>query len=1278
MLPSGRRFAVWMVLLAVAGGWMVFSSSGQAGMGVVGSPHDFSTTTPGPWTRDNAAYTSGGVAPSGVCSACHVPHFAKYAPLWPRNLSNYDNAFLLDGSGGSSGKPNYRRAFTNQCYDCHDYHQTSVERIDDLPNFSKFSNASSGHKPQNIAFGFTTPLTGKDLNSTMKEDIPAGTVSGYYENTPPFQTQPTRNYGANDNARRPLDNTTLGLTGGHFFKSGDPNATGGAYKGDKLPCSDCHEPHMWDGNGAWQAFFRRSWPSGSPVWTRLQSWSGRASTYMANAPTPTGATRSDLDSRTMCEACHGSADSGNPPVTYPQINDSSSPNPYTNNQQIVGLPSTVSEHFNSRSQAACVGCHSHNNIGASCSQCHGFPPSSTAPVPYPARFTPVPNPDNDADTSTRDAHPMHYGGRAGDTRGIPPYIYLFECGTCHYGSAMGIDSSLAHHQDNLVSVVLQGTYTKAPNGPGGAYDNTNYYNQGPGFPFPPTRTGQLDNTNVSPNGWGAGSRYGGDTCRNVYCHSAGRATASMAADNDNDFRRPVWNSGQKRCNDCHGLGTDNTTNGGINYGMPSYANGGAGTDNANSHSAHVVTNGIECSVCHAGTVTGSKASRSIVTTTVPSLHVNRVRNVQFGGGVTGTYDNNTKTCATSCHGGLPWGSAASGCAVCHSSNNPDTDLYLNGTDNLYSGVTGGNIDNTEWIWSGHGRPTSAGAYEKSGYPAANFGGHAGAGDPCYYCHNPYVSHDNSTNPFRLKDQTGAASYLATLGWNATCMVCHIRSGTPPPTPPPGYQPAVGYDNVKAASSFVDNAHYGTKHTSTNGGKFCWDCHDPHGDRSQTNGNNIYMIHGGTAARGGTAVGQLLRQSDNVYGIRGSSGQLTANAPSFTDNASGANYVDNNATKRGICQVCHTQPAIAHYRSDYYDGHNIGTRCTVCHPHNTMFAPSGGRNIEQFVDNVTGTPTANYEDRSRHPHTLTAKTYPAEVNCLGCHGVSGTTNVSNECQTCHYEYRGADNTAHPNSVFAWATPASPATPYAAYPTGSIKDTAQGDTWCLLCHGVSGGPQLAGRTPPNILSGGQSWTGGSASGHGASASLSGGASGPPAYRCGDCHYSTAVRTGSSDSRTQVQGGFHGSVNRKLVRNDNSSIQEYPHPASADTRYDTVDERSTQTNAWCATQCHRNATNGAPKDDNVVLHTWSVKGGGSRSGTQSHPTNMAPIPDSGKFRNPPALPLSEYMGGGASLPGSGNEGCVACHEPHAASNTQTDKQMLRMEWADNTSTLCKQCHI
>jgi len=1264
-----------MAFLAVAVGWVIFSSSGQAG--VVGSPHDFSTTTPGPWTRDNSAYTSGGVAPSGVCSACHIPHSAKYPPLWPRDLSNYDNAFLLDGSGGATGISNYRRQSTNQCYDCHDYHQTALERIDDLPGFSRFSNVSSGHKPQNIAFGFTTPTTGRDQGSSMKEDIPAGTVSGYYENAPPFQTQPTRNYGATDTVRRPVDNTTLARTGGHYYKTADPNTGTGIYKGDKLPCSDCHNPHAYDSGGAWQAFIRRNWPSGSPVATRLSSWTGRASTYMANSTTPSGATRSDLDSRTICEACHGSADSGNPPVTYTQINDSNFPNTYTNNAQIVAAPTTVSEHFNSRSQAACVSCHNHNNIGASCSQCHGFPPSDTASPKYPTRFTRAPNPDNDADTVTRDSHPKHWGGKAGETRGIPPYIYLFDCGTCHYGSAMGIDSSLGHHQDNNISVVIQGIYTKA----GGSYDNTNYYNQGPGFPFPPTRMGQLDNTNVSPNGWGSGTRYGGNTCQNIYCHSAGRAIASMTLNNDNDFRRPVWDSGQQGCNGCHGLGTDNVANGGINWGMPSYANGGAGLDNANSHSKHVVSNRIECSICHAGTVTGVGANRAIVGT-VPTLHVNRSRDVQFGGGVTGTYDNAAKRCSVaSCHGaGNPqWGATLVGCSACHLSSSTDSDYYLSGTDNIYLSRTVTNINDNEWRWSGHGRPTASGAYEKSGRPAANFGAAAGAGDACYYCHNYYVSHDNTTNPFRLKDQTGAASYLATLGWNATCMVCHFHSSTPTQDQPPGYRPDNTYTLVRAAAAFVDNAHYGAKHGTVNdGGKFCWDCHDPHGDRTQTNGNNIYMIHGGSASRGGTAVGKLARVTDNTFGILGSgANRMTLNAPVFIDNATGTNYADN-TNRQGICQVCHT--ATNHYTQTSGDGHNQSTRCTQCHTHNAGFAGSGGNNIEQFMDNVTNSPTTNYEDRSRHPIGLIAPlTYPAEVNCLTCHGLSsGASNVSNECLTCHYEYRAADNAVHPNAVMAWATPASPATPYAAYPTGTIYNTSQGDVWCLLCHGVTGGPQLAGRTPPNILSGGATWSGGGASGHGAAASLSGGAAGPPAYHCGDCHFSTAVRTSSPNGRDQTYPGFHGSVNRKLVRDDNSAIQEYPHPNATDTRYDSGDERSTQMDAWCATQCHRNTTNGTTKDDNVVIHTWSLKAGGVRSGSLSHPTNMAPVPDAARFRNPTGLPLSEYMGGGAALPGTGNEVCVTCHNVHTGSNTQTDKQMLRMEWTDNNSTLCKQCHI
>jgi predicted CxxxxCH...CXXCH cytochrome family protein len=413
----------------------------------------------------------------------------------------------------------------------------------------------------------------------------------------------------------------------------------------------------------------------------------------------------------------------------------------------------------------------------------------------------------------------------------------------------------------------------------------------------------------------------GRTCTSTYCHSPG-VDNDAAGGFDNAVESPAWDSGSTGCTSCHG--------GTLASGKP-MATG--------RHLRHL-QEGYRCSNCHALTI--APDSDNVIKTTPDGngktgydYHVNGVKDYVAGDG----YSFTPGSCNNiSCHGGTgaTWTGPPIGCTTCHLSNNVDNDYYLSGTDNLYAGQDPPRIDNGEWLWSGHGKP-SGGNYDVSGFPAANFpGGVSGAGDPCNFCHDNAVTHNTPANPFRLKNQTGVSGYGA-LGWNATCLVCH--SGSPVA---PGYDPdgtGSDYASRKAQQSFADNAHYGTEHASTrNGGKFCWDCHDPHGDRTASNGNNIFMIHGGSAARGGTSVSRLLRASDNTYGIRGSSGVLTTNAPIFTGIASGTNYADN-TTFRGICQVCHTQATTGHYRENFGDGHNASSRCTQCHKHDTAFAPS---------------------------------------------------------------------------------------------------------------------------------------------------------------------------------------------------------------------------------------------------------------------------------------------------------------------------------------------------
>jgi hypothetical protein len=123
-----------------------------------------------------------------------------------------------------------------------------------------------------------------------------------------------------------------------------------------------------------------------------------------------------------------------------------------------------------------------------------------------------------------------------------------------------------------------------------------------------------------------------------------------------------------------------------------------------------------------------------------------------------------------------------------------------------------------------------------------------------------------------------------------------------------------------------------------------------------------------------------------------------------------------------------------------------------------------------------------------------------------------------------------------------------------------------------------------------------------------------------------------------------------------------------------------------AFCAVLCHGNLSNGQAKDDAVVRHTWDTLGGGTQGGTtQTHPSDAAPTP-SARYRTPDNLPLSENLAG-APPAGSGNVVCVTCHNPHGGAAGLVDKtgplsggnrQMMRRSFKDNTSTVCKECHL
>jgi predicted CxxxxCH...CXXCH cytochrome family protein len=150
-------------------------------------------------------------------------------------------------------------------------------------------------------------------------------------------------------------------------------------------------------------------------------------------------------------------------------------------------------------------------------------------------------------------------------------------------------------------------------------------------------------------------------CNNIQCHSDGNFDGTIVHNN------PNWNPDILGCVDCHGDGGTQA--------YPSYADGGTGTGDANSHNAHVGTSGINCVQCHDDT---STVGTSIDGAT-PSVHVNQVVDVVFDQGGTyhealplpGSGDADDTCSATYCHGAgksPAWGNTAAAldCDQCHS------------------------------------------------------------------------------------------------------------------------------------------------------------------------------------------------------------------------------------------------------------------------------------------------------------------------------------------------------------------------------------------------------------------------------------------------------------------------------------------------------------------------------------------------------------------------------------------------------------------------------------
>ncbi len=171
--------------------------------------------------------------------------------------------------------------------------------------------------------------------------------------------------------------------------------------------------------------------------------------------------------------------------------------------------------------------------------------------------------------------------------------------------------------------------------------------------------------------------------------------------------------------------------------------------------------------------------------------------------------------------------------------------------------------------------------------------------------------------------------------NERCNSCHTWEGDPADDPYQiGFDPdGTGEIEEITGSSKASSGHFGHKHWQTyldtgkwKGGKFCWDCHDPHGD------SNIYMIQD-----------QVAVETEGKYGK-----PVTRAEVVFTKNNSGLDYANTEAPYTGICNVCHTNAE--HYVDDYGDGHRASRKCTECHNHGFGGGHASGGDCNSCHDN----------------------------------------------------------------------------------------------------------------------------------------------------------------------------------------------------------------------------------------------------------------------------------------------------------------------------------------
>ncbi|HAK59130.1 MAG TPA: hypothetical protein DCO77_01935 [Nitrospiraceae bacterium] len=542
--------------------------------------------------------------------------------------------------------------------------------------------------------------------------------------------------------------------------------------------------------------------------------------------------------------------------------------------------------------------------------------------------------------------------------------------------------------------------------------------------------------------------FAAGNCSNLYCHSKGtRRTADPTTypytGDHAPFQTASWTGSLTNCNGCHG----NVT---YTDGRPAYNNA---TPKANSHLSHL---SYACNICHYPTTQDGS------TIFDRAQHLDLTYDVNNSGG-TITYTPGTVaadgipaggTCSiAACHGsGTPqWGGASIACSGCHAR----TTAQGGDLDNFAADGTIAQINSDEWAARGHGLPAASNYPDPSGTPnpGADFVAKAGGGqDACLWCHDKTPEHNiTSANPYRLRNNNSLGN-----GWNDACLHCHDTNQTTA-----SYKPVAAFTTgINLANVVkVDKWHDGLKHgAGREGGTFCWDCHDPHGDTA----NQIKMVQRYPTKN----------NTDATNGVPTGAGDIDESQEVvFTDNTvgAGANGFARNAApfNAGICNACHT--TTDQYRLNTGAGTHDTSLCTVCHEHNAD-TTNDGNAFKGAGECIT------CHDTGGSGVTASRRAIVPEFNSTWSHKrTAGGTVTNNDCAVCHAEAVSATNpttsSLHKNNVVDLRDPdtGNAITGFTEFtrdtgnPTLETHVTNTQNLLCLKCHDATGAQHASAQVP-----------------------------------------------------------------------------------------------------------------------------------------------------------------------------------------------------------------------